>query len=202
MGGTLANRIRVSTEGKILIAVTALLALSLFLNFSPKEVSAPAIQPPVRVTRTPQDRFPDTIPDMNLLKKDPAVFAGVKRNVFHFDQPTQVAEQEPTETSDQAAESQSNPSTEASTPNLHYVGLYRERKDQGAVMAALDNGGTILVGSVGQTLANEFQILEIQDDYVVVKVLSDQKFFRVPLGKEEPLQELSTPKVATSRMSN
>jgi len=202
MGGTLANRIRVSTEGKILIAVTALLALSLFLNFSPKEVSAPSIQPPVRATRTPQDRFPDTIPDMNLLKKDPAVFGGVKRNVFHFDQPVNVAEQEPVESSDQTADSQSNAATEPSAPNLHYVGLYREHKDQGAVLAALDNDGNILVGSVGQTLANEFQILEIHDDYVVVKVLSDHKFFRIPLGKEEPLQELSTPKVATSRMSN
>jgi hypothetical protein len=203
MGGTLANRIRVSTEGKILIAVTALLALSLFLNFSPKEVAAPSVQPPVRIIPMPQDRFPDPIPDISLLKKDPAIFSGVKRNVFHFDEQGHVVETEMAQTSDQTAEVAGSQSTPASSaPDIHFVGLYREHKEQGAVLAALDSGGSILVGAVGQTLANQFQILEIHDDYVVVKVLSDQKIFRIPLGKAEPLQELSTPKVATSRMSD
>jgi hypothetical protein len=51
-------------------------------------------------------------------------------------------------------------------------------------MAALSNSGRIFVGKVGQVVGGKYEVMEIAQDYVLLKLrLQEGKVIRVPFGK-------------------
>ncbi|PWT90211.1 MAG: hypothetical protein C5B54_07570 [Acidobacteria bacterium] len=178
---------KVSNQGKVLMVLTGLLALSIFLNFSPRQT--PTWTPVVHEQPLPKDIYPDPIPRVDLLKIDPTTFSGVQRNVFLFQtsQEAKITQAPQTET---AEPDQTTAQSAPEVPNVKYVGLYRERKANGQTLAVISSAGTILVGGKGEILGNKFQILQIEEDYIVLKLLEDGRIFRLQLGKDSvPLLE-------------
>ena len=75
---------------------------------------------------------------------------------------------------------------QSSLPDVHYLGFYRERSSNQIKLAAISNGGQIYVGGVKDILGQKYQLLQIGDEYLVLKVLAENKVLRVALGKNVP----------------
>ncbi len=54
------------------------------------------------------------------------------------------------------------------------------------MLAAIVNGGQIFVGGVNDVLADKYRILEINEEYLVVRLIHENRTIRLPLGKPKP----------------
>ena len=118
--------------------------------------------------------------DVDSLSSEVPEFSGVKRNIFQFG--AGVAEAPPTPMI-RVPEAEPEVVEAPSVPEVHYLGFYFE-KESGLKMAALSNSGRVYVGKTGQILGGKYEVLEIADDHVILKVLYDEgKIIQVPLGK-------------------
>jgi hypothetical protein len=117
-----------------------------------------------------------------LLENKPEELSEVKRNIFQFG--GRAAAPEVTGPKIQIPQTQPSVPEPPAMPEVHYLGFYLE-KGSGLKLAALSNSGKIYVGKVGQVLGGKYQVLEIEADHVLLKLLTqDGKLLRVPLGKQ------------------
>jgi hypothetical protein len=84
----------------------------------------------------------------------------------------------------------------ARQPQVHYLGYYLEKNTGQLKLAAISNSGRIYVGRVGQILGGKYLVLQIEDEFVILKYLPENKILRLPLGKSGQLTEEKYPPVA------
>lgn len=163
----------------LLIVLLGLLSFSVFSQFSgnqPTSTFSSKARPNSRGTVAANE-----VLDVDLLSDEVPQFSGVKRNIFEFGAGAQSAESHTPMIRLPEVEPEV-PETPA-MPEVHYLGFYYE-KDSGLKMAALSNSGRIYVGKVGQILGGKYEVLEIADEHVILKVLYEEgKTMRIPLGK-------------------
>jgi hypothetical protein len=169
----------------LLILLLALLGLSIAANFLPEHLVSP-IPPPSAKIQTLEPEEPDVLPALNRLNGQPARFKQVHRNIFDFsNQDSAQTQMEATPTGDDtgmlmpAGTAPGGPSL----PEIRYVGYYREKAPSTVRLASLVLEGRIYVAAVGDVVSNEFKLLKISKDHVIVQVVSDSRTFRLPLGK-------------------
>jgi hypothetical protein len=164
-------------ELAFLIVLLVLLSVSVFSQFSNDRPSSILSSKGTSNTRGPVAA--NEVVDVDSLSGETPEFSGVKRNIFQFG----AGPAEPPAPSIRVPEPEPEVVEAPSVPAVHYLGFYYE-KESGLKMAALSNSGRIYVGKVGQILGGKYEVLEIADDHVILKVLYEEgKTIRVPLGK-------------------
>ncbi len=169
-----------SEKGKfqILIVLIGLLGLSFFWN-------RPEFHQPVFHASEPRSNpvvssNTDEVPQLELLNKPPSGLQ-VKRDIFRF-RDEEVA----SPTTESLSSISLNPKPEASPapeiPDVRYLGFYKEKKPSKVKLAAISNGGKIYVGGVGDVLADKYEVVRVDDDFVVLKILADNRVLRFSLG--------------------
>src|SRR5262249_49615949 len=114
----------------------------------------------------------------------------VKRNIFEFHEDIPKPVQTPLAIQ-MNAQTQTQTQTGPTTPDVRYLGFYLEKKPSRVRLAAISNGGTIYVGGVGDVLAQKYQVLKIDDDYVILKLVQENRILKFPIGKDQSsIQEL------------
>jgi len=166
------------TKLQILILLAGLLCVSFFWNRSELRQTVPAVSP-----KKP-DAFvsvqTDEVPQLSLLNKAPSSLQ-VKRNIFRFHEAQNYvpAIESPLEF---ANNPKIAPPAAPEIPDLRYLGFYQEKKPSKVKLAAISNGGKIYVGGVGDVLADKYEVLRVNDDFVVLKILADNRVIRFSLG--------------------
>jgi hypothetical protein len=164
-------------ELAILAVLLILLSVSVFSQFSSDQPSN-IVSTKARTDRRPPVAVSEVL-DVNSLSAEVPEFSGVKRNIFQFG----AAAAESHTPMIPVPEAEPEVVQAPTVPQVHYLGFYYE-KESGLKMAALSNSGRIYVGKVGQILGGKYEVLEIVDDHVILKVLHEEgKTIRVPLGK-------------------
>src|SRR5262249_12723185 len=151
-----------------LIVLLAIFCVSIFANFLPNRQPAVSVYvPDSKLQSDPRLNLKDEIPPVNLLSSKPAAFQQIKRNIFQF-------EAEPAVIAEDLSETQSdNPevatvATQPAVPNVKYLGFYREKSSSSKRLGAISDEGQIYVGGVGDTLNQEYQVLQISKESVVL----------------------------------
>lgn len=174
----------------ILLGLLALLFLSAFFNFSRSPNSAPV---PSNQKR-PSPRFvqtPDQLPSLDMLNKNPREVAEVQRNLFQFGEAGHFKEED-TVTEQETAETETAEQSAPALPDVRYLGFYQEKDHSKIRLGAISNGGKIFVGGVGDLLASKYQVLEVQQDSIVLRIVPDNKIMRFALGKNTPPVEIKS----------
>ena len=163
----------------ILLGLLALLCLSAFLNFSRTPISGhPTPRASVRPRLVAQEKS-EELPAVSMLEKNPRAIDKIKRNIFQFG-----AEQMEEEQQEPIAQAEQNSQTAPpALPDVRYLGFYSEKNQSRIRLGAISNGGQIYVGGVGDILASRYQILQLRSDFVVLKLLQENKILQIPLGK-------------------
>lgn len=169
-----------SEKGKfqILILLIGLLGLSFLWNGRELRQPVPHVsQPrsnPVASMKT------DEVPQLGLLNTAPSDLQ-VKRDIFRFrDAPTPMPDPESLSSIVRKPKITAPPSPEI--PDVRYLGFYQEKKPSKVKLAAISNGGKIYVGGVGDVLADKYEVVRVDDDFVILKILADNRLLRFPLG--------------------
>ena len=163
---------------QILIALIGLLGLSIFWN-------RPELHQ--QVTRAFEPRLnpvvpssTDEIPELERLTQAPSNLQ-VRRDIFRFRDP-ETAFATPESLSSLAGKPVSSGSPQPEIPDVRYLGFYQEKKPSKVKLAAISNGGKIYVGGVGDVLADRYEVLRVNDDFVILKILEDNRVLRFSLG--------------------
>jgi hypothetical protein len=165
-----------------LIVLLAVFCVSIFANFLPNRQPIIVYVPDSKVQNDPRLNLKDEIPPVNLLTSKPAAFQAIKRNIFQFEaEPVSPAEDESEMQTDNTE--MTSVATQPSVPDVKYLGFYREKSSSSKRLGAISDEGQIYVGGVGDTLNQEYVVLQISKESVVLKALSSGKIFRFPLGK-------------------
>jgi hypothetical protein len=144
----------------------------------------------LRPTR-PAGVFQDMTPKMDLLEEKPHALLDIKRNIFEFREDISKPVQTPL-AMQLNAQTQTQTQTGPTTPDVRYLGFYLEKKPSRVRLAAISNGGTIYVGGVGDVLAQKYQVLKIDDDYIILKLVQENRILKFPIGKDQSsIQELN-----------
>jgi hypothetical protein len=176
----------------ILIVLLALLLLSAFFNFSrsPGPV-APSAYTSIRPL--PKALPPEALPSIETLMRTPNEVAEVQRNLFQFGEEGKVQNDKDADDADKEAdESEATAQSVPAPPDVRYLGFYQEKGRSNARLGAISNGGKIYVGAVGDVLASQYQVLQIQSSSIVLRLLSDNKIMRFTLGKDTPPVEVKS----------
>jgi hypothetical protein len=164
----------------ILAVLLGLLSISVFSQlFNGNDVPMIARKPNAPNTRNVSA---NEVIAVDLLSNETPEFTSVKRNIFQFG--SGGGGQQPSEDREEVFQPTAPvlPVVPA-PPEVHYLGFYYE-KESGLKMAALSNSGRIFVGKVGQVIGGKYEVLEIAQDYVLLKLpMQDGKVIRVPFGK-------------------
>lgn len=170
----------------ILLGLLALLFLSAFFNYT----RTPNVSPALVASSNQRARVPaktEQLPSIAMLQQNPEQVEDVQRNLFQFGSEigagTDGEEVEPDET-------QIVDETTPALPDVRYLGFYQEKNSPGARLGAISNGGKIFVGGVGDILASKYQVLQIENGWIVLRVLDEKKIVRFSLGKDIPPVEL------------
>jgi len=164
-------------ELTILIALLALLSVSVFSQFSGNQPSSVVSSNP-RLNAGERVAVQEVL-NLDSLSNEVPEFSGVKRNIFQFG----AVARDPNPPIIAVPEVEPEEAEVPAFPEVHYLGFYYE-KESGLKMAALSNSGKIYVGKIGQTLGGKYEVLDIADDHVILKVIYDEeKTIRIPLGK-------------------
>jgi len=170
----------------LLLFLLALLALSIAANFLPEHLNAPPARPPVR-TEPPQQDATDDLPLLSRLGQQPAHFDQVHRNIFDFgsrvDGTPTLEEKAPAVPETMATETEPE---ESARSDISFIGYYHEKNPAGAVFASLLIGNKVYVGSTGDVIAQNYKLLQITPDHVVVRSVADTQDMTLPLGKSAP----------------
>ncbi|MGH9857427.1 MAG: hypothetical protein ACRD4B_06240 [Acidobacteriota bacterium] len=178
-------------ELAILTVLLGLLSISVFSQlFKGTDVPVGLRKPS---TTNSRNAASNEVIAVDLLSNETSEFTSVKRNIFQFG--SGGGRPEPSEDTEEFVQ----PPTPVQppvppSPEVHYLGFYYE-KESGLKMAALSNSGRIFVGKVGQVVGGKYEVLEIAQDYVLLKLrMQDGKIIRVPFGKApasfiEPIED-------------
>lgn len=176
------------TKLQVLLAILALLCVSLLLNFTRNSTPSPSSPVIQRVSHQEQkSESPDTLPLLAEIRQPHPLFTESQRNVFEF-QGDESSEPDP-DSPDADTAALNDPTAAAAdgpaSPDVTYLGYYREKGDTPRKLAAISNGGTIYVGGVGQTLAGKYKVVSVEDELLVIVYLPDGRTLRLPLGRPE-----------------
>lgn len=119
---------------------------------------------------------------MQMLASKTPFFREVKRNVFQFQGDSDV--------NITAAPEIATPpvvTTPPAAPDVRYLGFYKQKDESRIQLAAISNGGKIYVGGVGDTLADKYEVIQIDDDFLVLKILATNEIMRFALGNTETI---------------
>ncbi len=171
-----------SEKGKlqVLIVLIALIGLSLFWNRTEFHQVAPPISRPK--SNPVVFSSPDEVPRLELLNKPPSGLQ-VRRDIFRF-RDAEAAAPAPESLSSLVRTPKPARPSEPEIPDVRYLGFYKEKKPSKVKLAAISNGGKIYVGAVGDVLADKYELIRVDDDFVVLKILEDNRILRFPLGNE------------------
>jgi hypothetical protein len=174
----------------ILLGLLALLFLSAFFNFSRSPNPAPV---PVNQRRLSPDflQAREPLPSLDLLNKNPRESGEVQRNLFQFGEEGHI-QQDDADEQEEAEETQPAVQSAPALPDVRYLGFYQEKSHSNVRLGAISNGGRIFVGGVGEVLASKYQILQIQQDSIVLRILPENKIMRFALGKNTPPVEIKS----------
>lgn len=120
------------------------------------------------------------VPLMQMLASKAPFFRDVRRNVFQF--------QGDTDLNMTAAPKIDTPpvvTTTPAAPDVRYLGFYKQKDESRIQLAAISNGGKIYVGGVGDTLAEKYEVIQIDDDFLVLRILATNEIVRFALGNTE-----------------
>ncbi len=123
----------------------------------------------------------DALPEVSMLKQKLPEFNGVKRNVFEFADGSSVEEILLTEKQPLFI-----PKTTPSTPegpDVTYLGFYHEKEGSERKLAAISNGGQIYVGGPGEILAGKYKVLRVDDEFIEIEYLSENRVIRLEIGR-------------------
>src|SRR5262245_10286436 len=125
----------------------------------------------------------DSLPELSMLQHQLPKFTDVKLNVFKF---TDASEKSADQTT--VAETETMPLIEtepvASTgPDVTYLGFYHERQGEERKLAAISNGGQIYVGSEGETLAGKYKVLRVDDEFIDIEYLPENRIIHLKIGR-------------------
>ena len=163
-----------------MIGVLALLSFSLFSQLF-KQTDIPVSVGKER-TSINRNAGSSEVVAVELLSNENPEFTSVKRNIFQFGSGSR------TPAGSDAGDSSFQPPKPIlpavpQLPEVHYLGFYYE-KDTGLKMASFSNTGRIYVGKVGQVLGGRYEIMEIAQDYVILKLrMENGRVIRVPFGR-------------------
>jgi hypothetical protein len=176
----------------ILLGLLGLLFLSAFLNFSRTPI---IVHPGTPATPRPHpvvQEKPEQLPAVSMLEKNPRAIDKIKRNIFQFGS-EQGDQQDDQEQQESELQSGQNPQTAPpALPDIRYLGFYSEKNKSQIKLGAISNGGQIYVGGVGDVLASRYKILNLRGDFIVLKLLQENKILRIPLGKTSGPVELKS----------
>ena len=167
-----------SSKTWLLIVLLFMLAGSIFYNFIPR--TAP-LQTKMRiVNKNAKADRKDEVIESALLTKETAEFSTVHRNVFEFGGSGSSNVEEPVQ-----AEVPDPPSVSESPelPDVRYLAFYLEKDPKSIPVAAITNGGRIYVGIVGDVLAGKYKLMQIDDEFLILRYLPDNRIIRLPIGK-------------------
>jgi len=171
-----------SEKGKfqMLIVLIGLLGLSLLWNRRELRQPVPKVSEPrsnpVASMKT------DEVPQLGLLNKAPSDLL-VKRDIFRFrDAPSPIPDPEALSSFVRKPKTTAPPPSEI--PDVRYLGFYQEKTPSRVKLAAISNGGKIYVGGVGDVLADKYEVVRVDDDFVVLKILADNRVLRFTLGND------------------
>jgi hypothetical protein len=152
------------------------------MNFSEKRPPESELLPASRESSissaNPQN--PDVLLTVELLQNQPQPFVSESRNIFQFVEKTPLPPPDPDK----------QKALQPQIPEVHYLGFYLEKSSDPARLAAISNGGKIYVGGPGDVLGGKYEILEVEDEFLVLKVLSSGKILRFPIGRKDSPQEV------------
>jgi hypothetical protein len=167
-----------SSKWSVFVVLISLIVISLYFSSNSRPVQT-------STSRNPQPRKAPVagtaeVPLMQMLAFKAPFFRDVKRNIFHFrddDQPEITA----------APKIETPPVVTAapSLPDVRYLGFYKQKDESRILLAAISNGGKIYVGGVGEILADKYEVLQIDDDFLVLRILGTNQVMRFDLGKTE-----------------
>jgi hypothetical protein len=156
-----------------------LLAVSIFYNFFWEDIPR---QVKVVLPKTEKIKVAakDEVLLTGLLGQDAPEFSSIQRNVFEFNgsDPMIAAEMPPA-----PMEAEVIPETQE-LPDVRYLAYYLEKGSKNVPIGAIINGGRIYVGVEGDILAGKYKILQIDDEFILLKYLPDGRTIRLPMGKE------------------
>jgi|SRR3990170_3820149 len=178
-----------NTQLSVLLSLVGVLFLSLLLNRKDgdrEQTSSAGAEVNTASIAIHQD---DQLPAVELLHKQPIALEKLNRNIFEF-QEKAVSDENSGKTYQDAPLLR-----QPEVPEIHYLGLYEEKGPSSVRLAAVSNGGKIYVGGVGQTLAGKYRVLEIEDEFLVLRILSDNRILRFPLGRKGSPVEIKERKV-------
>lgn len=174
---------------QVLLAVVALLCLSLYYGSSvpdvalPQPVAAPVITAPVAVRPVSQV---DELPSLLLLSRTPPSFSQSRRNVFEYGEGADL-EPAPDDALAQPAESDVPETTTDAAPSpgseITFVGLYREKGKPDSRLAAVSINKDIVVVGKGDILPGGYKVVKIEDNALTLSLIAEKKTLRYPLGR-------------------
>lgn len=170
---------RPSSKTWLLIVLLLMLAGSIFYNFLPS--TSPTLQTKMRiVNKNAKADRKDEVIESALLTKETAEFSTVHRNVFEFGGSGSSNVEEPVqaEVPDPPAVSES-----PQLPDVRYLAFYLEKDPNSIPVAAITNGGKVYVGIVGDVLAGKYKLMQIDDEFLLLRYLPDNRIIRLPIGK-------------------
>jgi hypothetical protein len=171
-----------SNNGKawLMIVILLLLAGSVFYDFYSRTMPLRAKVTAVKSQKTGIGGSDEVLLD-RLLGRHVAEFSSVHRNVFEFgSSATPVVEESALMESPEVPVATNQPEL----PDVRYLAFYAEKDPKGIPIAAIINGGQIFVGVEGDILAGKYKVLQIDEEFIVLRFLPDNRVLRLPLGKE------------------
>jgi hypothetical protein len=168
-----------STKWIILGVLVSLIFLSLYITSN----SRPAPSTLTSVRKEKDRVLPPGAekPFLQMLSSQAPAFRNVKRNVFQFQGETAQA-------SIATAPKIDTPPVLTVTPALpdvRYLGFYQQKDETKVQLAAISNGGQIYVGGVGEILAGKYEVVQITDEFIVLRILATNKIMRFAIGRPE-----------------
>ncbi len=164
----------------LLILLLFLLAGSVLYNFFPRTFNP--IQTKIKAAKKKSiDSGKTEVLLTGLLGKQPAEFSSVHRNVFEFGGSDAPEVEKPAPLMPQGTLVTADP---AQLPDVRYLAFYTEKDKKSIPIAAIVNGGRIYVGVKGDILAGKYEVLQIDDEFIVLRFLPDKRIIRLPMGKE------------------
>lgn len=170
----------INSKTWLFVLLLFLLAGSVLYNIVPRTFSP--IQTKVTAVKKVSVNSAETqVLLTGLLGKQAANFSSVHRNVFEFgspnapemDMPAVMMPPAPIVTPDSTK-----------LPDVRYLAFYTEKDQKSTPIAAIINGGRIYVGVEGEILAGKYEVLRIDDEFIVLRFLPDNRIIRLPMGKE------------------
>lgn len=167
-----------SSKWIIFVVLVSLIFVSLYFSSN----SRPAGRNLSQIPQSRRSSLPAgaEVPLMQMLASKAPFFRDVRRNVFQF--------QDDTDVNMTAAPTIDTPpvvTTTPAAPDVRYLGFYKQKDESHIQLAAISNGGKIYVGGVGDTLAGKYEVIQIDDDFLVLRILATNEVIRFALGNTE-----------------